>query len=109
MRPSAQTLDWVERVAMARVVAWRRMTGGIGSVVHRLSISPADFDSGRCRVLAVLFRGALAERLRLDYQPRLVKPSIPGGTYIRSPRTATNGTASSQSRRSAARPSIPPA
>jgi len=65
MRPSAQTLDWVERVA----VAWRRMTGGIGSVVHRLSISQADFDSGRWRFdLAV---------------PRLVKPSIPGGICMR--------------------------
>jgi aminoglycoside phosphotransferase (APT) family kinase protein len=37
-RPSLQTLDWVERVAGARVVAWRRMTGGVASVVHRLTI-----------------------------------------------------------------------
>jgi aminoglycoside phosphotransferase (APT) family kinase protein len=37
-RPSSQTLDWVERVAGARVVAWRRMTGGVSSVVHRLTI-----------------------------------------------------------------------
>ena len=37
-RPSPQTLAWVERVTAARVVAWRRMTGGDGSVVHRLTI-----------------------------------------------------------------------
>jgi aminoglycoside phosphotransferase len=37
-RPSSQTLDWVGRVAGARVVAWRRMTGGITSTVHRLTI-----------------------------------------------------------------------
>ncbi len=49
MRPSAQTLDWVERVAGARVVAWRRMTGGIGSIVHRLTI-----DHGSYRDVLVL-------------------------------------------------------
>ena len=48
-RPSAQTLDWVERVAGARVVAWRRMTGGIVSVVHRLTI-----DHGSYRDMLVL-------------------------------------------------------
>jgi aminoglycoside phosphotransferase (APT) family kinase protein len=48
-RPSAQTLDWVERVAGARVVAWRRMTGGIASVVHRLTI-----DHGSYRDVLVL-------------------------------------------------------
>ena len=37
-RPSSGTLDWVERVAGARVVAWRRLTGGLSSVVHRLTI-----------------------------------------------------------------------
>jgi aminoglycoside phosphotransferase (APT) family kinase protein len=48
-RPSSQTLDWVERVAGARVVAWRRMTGGIASVVHRLTI-----DHGSYRDVLVL-------------------------------------------------------
>ncbi|HUB41300.1 MAG TPA: aminoglycoside phosphotransferase family protein [Streptosporangiaceae bacterium] len=49
-RPSSQTLDWVERVAGARVAAWRRMTGGIsGSVVHRLRI-----DHGSYRDVLVL-------------------------------------------------------
>jgi aminoglycoside phosphotransferase (APT) family kinase protein len=48
-RPSPQTLDWVERVAGATVVAWRRMTGGTGSVVHRLTI-----DHGSYRDLLVL-------------------------------------------------------
>ncbi|HTX85703.1 MAG TPA: aminoglycoside phosphotransferase family protein [Streptosporangiaceae bacterium] len=49
-RPSSQTFDWVERVAEARVVAWRRMTGGIsGSVVHRLTI-----DYGSYRHVVVL-------------------------------------------------------
>src|SRR5215475_8282540 len=48
-RPSSQTLGWVEHVAGARVVAWRRMTGGIGSVVHRLTI-----DHGSYRDVLVL-------------------------------------------------------
>src|SRR6516225_7887684 len=48
-RPSSQTLDWVERVVGARVVAWRRMTGGISSVVHRLTI-----DHGSYRDMLVL-------------------------------------------------------
>jgi aminoglycoside phosphotransferase (APT) family kinase protein len=48
-RPSAQTLDWVERVAGGRVVAWRRMTGGIVSVVHRLTV-----DHGSYRDVLVL-------------------------------------------------------
>jgi hypothetical protein len=48
-RPSSQAPDWVERVAGARVVAWRRMTGGIASVVHRLTI-----DHGSYRDVLVL-------------------------------------------------------
>jgi aminoglycoside phosphotransferase (APT) family kinase protein len=48
-RPSAQALDWVERVAGARVVAWRRMTGGITSAVHRLTL-----DHGSYRAALVL-------------------------------------------------------
>ncbi|MBO0836743.1 MAG: aminoglycoside phosphotransferase family protein [Actinobacteria bacterium] len=45
-RPSVQTLRWVERSlgGTARVVAWRRMTGGISSAVHRLTI---DYGSYR--------------------------------------------------------------
>src|ERR1700739_83390 len=42
-RPSPQTLDWVERVTAARVVAWRRMTGGSCSVVHRLRIDHGSY------------------------------------------------------------------
>jgi aminoglycoside phosphotransferase len=44
-RPSALTLRWVERslAGRARVVAWRRMTGGIGSVVHRLTIDHGSY------------------------------------------------------------------
>jgi hypothetical protein len=37
-RPSPQTLDWVERAVGAKVVACRRMTGGITSAVHRLTV-----------------------------------------------------------------------
>lgn len=37
-RPSPETLHWVEQVAGARVVAWRRLTGGIVSAVHRLTV-----------------------------------------------------------------------
>jgi hypothetical protein len=48
-RPSSQTLDWVERVTGARVFAWRRMTGGVASVVHRLTI-----DRGSDREALVL-------------------------------------------------------
>jgi len=40
MRPPAATLAWVERTIGrgARVVAWRRLTGGITSWVHRLTV-----------------------------------------------------------------------
>lgn len=48
-RPSPQTLDWVERVTGARVVAWRRMTGGLTSAVHRLTV-----DDGSHRSVLVL-------------------------------------------------------
>jgi aminoglycoside phosphotransferase (APT) family kinase protein len=39
-RPPAETLAWVERTigAGARVVGWRRLTGGITSLVHRLTV-----------------------------------------------------------------------
>jgi aminoglycoside phosphotransferase (APT) family kinase protein len=48
-RPSSQTLDWVGHVVGAGVVAWRRMTGGVGSAVHRLTI-----DHGSYRDVLVL-------------------------------------------------------
>jgi aminoglycoside phosphotransferase (APT) family kinase protein len=39
-RPLAETLAWVERTlgSGARVVGWRRLTGGISSSVHRLAV-----------------------------------------------------------------------
>lgn len=39
-RPSAEALAWVERELGrgSRVVAWRRMTGGLTSAVHRLTV-----------------------------------------------------------------------
>src|SRR5262245_59098092 len=48
-RPSSPALDWVERAVGARVVAWRRMTGGIASTVHRLTI-----DHGSRRDVLIL-------------------------------------------------------
>lgn len=41
MRPPAETLRWVERTLGpgARVVGWRRLTGGITSSVHRLAVA----------------------------------------------------------------------
>lgn len=42
-RPSPQALNWVERAAGARVVAWRRMTGGSASVVHRLTVGSGGY------------------------------------------------------------------
>jgi aminoglycoside phosphotransferase (APT) family kinase protein len=50
-RPSAQSLRWVESVLgnSARVVAWQRMTGGIMSAVHRVTV-----ESGGRRHLLVL-------------------------------------------------------
>jgi hypothetical protein len=50
-RPSPQTLHWVETVLgdKARVVAWQRMTGGIISAVHRLTV-----DAGGLRYPLVL-------------------------------------------------------
>lgn len=58
-RPSPQTLRWVERSlgGAARVVAWRRMTGGIVSTVHRLTV-----DSGGHRGVVVLRRYEHASR-----------------------------------------------
>ena len=50
-RPSPEALAWVERVAGGKVVAWRRMTGGISSVVHQLTI-----DHGGYREVLVLRR-----------------------------------------------------
>jgi aminoglycoside phosphotransferase (APT) family kinase protein len=40
VRPPAETLAWVERTlgSGARVVGWRRLTGGITSSVHRLTV-----------------------------------------------------------------------
>jgi aminoglycoside phosphotransferase (APT) family kinase protein len=40
MRPPAEALAWVERVlgSGARVVGWRRLTGGITASVHRLTV-----------------------------------------------------------------------
>jgi aminoglycoside phosphotransferase (APT) family kinase protein len=39
-RPPAETLAWVERTIGpgARVVGWRRLTGGLTSLVHRLTV-----------------------------------------------------------------------
>jgi aminoglycoside phosphotransferase (APT) family kinase protein len=39
-RPPAESLAWVERIIGpgARVVGWRRLTGGITSLVHRLTV-----------------------------------------------------------------------
>jgi aminoglycoside phosphotransferase (APT) family kinase protein len=43
MRPPAETLAWVERTIGpgARVVGWRRLTGGLTSSVHRLTVEHA--------------------------------------------------------------------
>jgi aminoglycoside phosphotransferase (APT) family kinase protein len=57
-RPASQALDWVERVAGARVVAWRRMTGGIASVLHRLTIDHGSY--GDVLVLRQYEPGVLA-------------------------------------------------
>jgi aminoglycoside phosphotransferase (APT) family kinase protein len=37
-RPSPQTLAWVEQETGSKVVAWRRLTGGIVTTVHRLTL-----------------------------------------------------------------------
>jgi len=55
-RPSSRTLDWVGRAVGARVVAWRRMTGGMASVVHRLTI-----DHGSYRDVLVLRQYEVAD------------------------------------------------
>jgi aminoglycoside phosphotransferase (APT) family kinase protein len=43
-RPPAETLAWVERTlgSRARVVGWRRLTGGITSSIHRLTVQHRD-------------------------------------------------------------------
>jgi len=57
-RPPAETLAWVERTIGpgARVVGWRRLTGGLTSLVHRLTVE----RNGR-RELYVLRRWVQAE------------------------------------------------
>src|SRR5687767_8611244 len=39
-RPPAQLLAWVEQTlgSTARVVGWKRLTGGLTSIVHRLTV-----------------------------------------------------------------------
>jgi aminoglycoside phosphotransferase (APT) family kinase protein len=39
-RPPAQLLAWVEQTlgSSARVVGWKRLTGGLTSIVHRLTV-----------------------------------------------------------------------
>jgi aminoglycoside phosphotransferase (APT) family kinase protein len=63
LRPSAQTLDWAGRVAGARVVAWRRMTGGIDSVVHRLTI---DYGSYRDVLVLRQYEHAVDPHARME-------------------------------------------
>jgi len=49
-RPSAEALAWVERGLGARVVGFRRMTGGIVAAVHQLTI---EYASGRRDVIVL--------------------------------------------------------
>src|ERR1700677_911798 len=44
-RPSAEAFAWVERELDVRIVGFRRMTGGIVAVVHRLTVE--RMPSGR--------------------------------------------------------------
>ncbi|MBL7259323.1 phosphotransferase family protein [Paractinoplanes lichenicola] len=50
-RPSAQTLDWVAASMgpSSRVVGWRRLTGGVSSAMHRLTV-----ERQRTRTFVVL-------------------------------------------------------
>lgn len=61
-RPPAETLAWVERAVGpgARVVGWRRLTGGITSSVHRLTVE----HRGRRRSYVLRRWGPRAERER---------------------------------------------
>ena len=58
-RPSAEALAWVERAlgGGARVVACRRMTGGIVAAVHRLTVKS---DGGRQVVVLRQYEKAAA-------------------------------------------------
>jgi aminoglycoside phosphotransferase (APT) family kinase protein len=53
--PSAEALAWAERAlgGSARVVAYRRLTGGIPAAVHRLTIESGT-ESGAGRQVVVL-------------------------------------------------------
>jgi aminoglycoside phosphotransferase (APT) family kinase protein len=61
-RPPAETVAWVERAIGpgARVVGWRRLTGGITSSVHRLTVE----HHGRRRSYVLRRWGPGAERER---------------------------------------------
>jgi aminoglycoside phosphotransferase (APT) family kinase protein len=111
-RPSPQTLRWVETALgdKARVVAWQRMTGGIISAVHRLTVDAggpryslvlrqyeharADLadsverESGILR--AVRGHGLAAPELvaesadgaETDGHPSMLMTRLPGGVYL---------------------------
>ncbi len=61
-RPSPETLDWVERETGSKVVAWRRMTGGIVTTVHRLT---AESGGRRRQFILRQFERATANHVRL--------------------------------------------
>lgn len=75
-RPSPETLDWVERVAGGKVVAWRRLTGGIVTTVHRLTVG----SGGQRRVLVLRqFERATASHERLIRNEAAVLRGAAGG------------------------------
>lgn len=71
MTPDARTLDWVARAVApgARVRAHRRLTGGITSSIHRLSVE----RRGGTRVQVVLRQWGPGDEVAIADGPRLVE------------------------------------
>jgi aminoglycoside phosphotransferase len=61
-RPSPETLTWVGRETGGKVVAWRRMTGGIVTTVHRLTV---ERGAARSQLILRQFERATASHVRL--------------------------------------------
>jgi aminoglycoside phosphotransferase (APT) family kinase protein len=109
-RPSPETLNWVERVVGAKVLAWRRLTGGIVTTVHRLTVDHSGQpsvlvlrqferptpnhvnlinheaavlrDAHACQLAAPEFVAASADGTDTGGHPSILMTRLPGHIYL---------------------------
>lgn len=74
-RPSPQAMRWVEQVLgdHAKVVAWRRMTGGTTSTVHRLTVAR---NGQRCLLVLRQFEHAAADQAGLVQREAMILRAV---------------------------------